>query len=76
MTEGTRQAYPTALTDQQWDILNPLLPVKKGKGRNQEVDLREILNAIFYLLRTGCHPTPLSVLRPGKPAFLVKYGTF
>lgn len=54
MTERTRKAYPTDLTDQQWDTLHPLLPVKKGKGRNQEVDLREILNALFYWLRTGC----------------------
>ena len=54
MTEGTRKAYQTDLTDQQWAILQPLLPVKKGKGRNQEVDLREILNAILYLIRTGC----------------------
>jgi len=53
MTEGTRKAYSTDLTDLQWDILQPLLPVKTGKGRNQEVPLREILNAIFYWLRTG-----------------------
>jgi len=54
MTERTRQAYSTDLTDQAWSILFPLLPVKKGKGRKQEVPLREILNAIFYWLRTGC----------------------
>jgi len=54
MTDGTRQAYPTDLTDQQWDILRPLLPAKKGKGRHQKVALREIVNAIFYWLRTGC----------------------
>jgi putative transposase len=54
MTQVSRRAYPTDLTDPQWDILQPLLPVKTGKGRNQEVDLREILNAIFYWHRTGC----------------------
>ena len=54
MTSSLRQAYPTDLTDDEWNILHPLLPVKTGKGRNQEVDLREIVNAIFYWLRTGC----------------------
>jgi len=54
MTERTRKAYPTDLTDDQWNILRPLIPPKVGKGRNQEVDLREIVNAIFYWLRTGC----------------------
>ena len=54
MTHATRKSYATDLGDEQWNILKPLLPVKKGKGRNQEVDLREICNAIFYWLRTGC----------------------
>lgn len=54
MTAPARKSYPTDLTDARWDILNPLLPVKKGKGRNQKVDLREIVNAILYLIRTGC----------------------
>jgi putative transposase len=50
----TRKAYTTDLTDPEWAIIQPLLPVKTGKGRNQEVPLREIVNAIFYWLRTGC----------------------
>jgi putative transposase len=47
MIKGTRKAYPTDLTDPEWDILKPLRPVKIGKGRNQEVDLREIVNGMF-----------------------------
>jgi putative transposase len=54
MITSIRKAYPTDLTDDEWNILHPLLPVKTGKGRNQAVDLREIVNAIFYWLRTGC----------------------
>jgi len=54
MPENIRPAYPTDLSDTQWNILQPLIPPKIGKGRNQEVDLREIVNAIFYWLRTGC----------------------
>jgi len=54
MSEGIRKPYSTDLTDPQWERLQPLLPVKTGKGRNQGVPLREIVNAIFYVLRTGC----------------------
>jgi putative transposase len=54
MTEQSRKAYPTDLSDSQWDLVHPLLPCKVGQGRNQAVPLREIVNAIFYWLRTGC----------------------
>lgn len=49
-----RKAYPTDLKDSEWDILKPLLPEAKQGGRPRSVDLREILNAIFYRERTGC----------------------
>jgi putative transposase len=49
-----RKAYPSDLSDAEWLILKPLLPKPKGFGHPQEVDLREILNAIFYVQRTGC----------------------
>ena len=50
---NSRQAYATDLTDPQWEIVKPLLPVAKT-GRPRTVALREVLNAIFYFLRTGC----------------------
>ena len=49
----TRQAYPSDLTQAQWEFLAPLLPAAKPGGRPRSVDLREILNAIFYFLK-GC----------------------
>jgi len=49
-----RPAHPTDLTDAQWALLVPLLPPPKPGGRPRTVNLREILNAIFYLLRAGC----------------------
>ena len=51
-----RKAYPSDLTDDQWSILEPLLspPRTDGLGRPREVDLREVVNAILYLNRTGC----------------------
>jgi putative transposase len=48
-----RKAYPSDLTDDQWAILEPLIPVNRA-GRPRQVDLREVLNAIFYLTRSGC----------------------
>jgi putative transposase len=50
----SRKAYPTDLTDKEWDILKEYLPGAKPGGRPRSVDLREILNGIFYRLRTGC----------------------
>lgn len=49
-----RERYPTDLTDSQWRILEPLIPPAKPGGRPREQDMREILNGMFYLLRTGC----------------------
>ncbi len=49
-----RKAYPSDLTDAEWELLEPLLPALAGTGRPVTVDRREILNAIFYQLRTGC----------------------
>ena len=49
-----RQAYPSDLSDAEWKVLEPLFPKPKGFGRPRTVDLREILNAIFYVQRTGC----------------------
>ena len=49
-----RKAYPSDLTDEQWDVLAPLLPAAKSGGRPRSVDLREIVNGILYTLRSGC----------------------
>jgi putative transposase len=51
-----RKAYPSDLTDGQWAILEPLIPAARtaGGGRPREVDMREVVNTIFYLNRTGC----------------------
>ena len=49
-----RKPYPTDLKDDEWEILEPLIPSAKSGGRPREVDIREILNALFYRMRTGC----------------------
>jgi putative transposase len=50
-----KKLYASDLTDAQWKILQPLLyPKRKGPGRPVELDLRQVVNAIFYGIRTGC----------------------
>ncbi len=48
-----RKAYPSDLTDAQWDLLEPLIPTHEV-GRPRTNDMREVLNAILYLNRSGC----------------------
>jgi putative transposase len=47
-------AYPSDLTNVEWRILEPLLPLPSRHGRPRKYALRAVLNAIFYVLRTGC----------------------
>ena len=48
----TRQRYPSDLSDEQWQAIEPL--VAKTMGRPPTVDRREVAGAILYLVRTGC----------------------
>jgi len=49
-----RRAYPTDLTDAQWQRLEPLLRPNTGAGRPTTLELREIINALLYMKQTGC----------------------
>lgn len=49
-----RARYPSDVTDAQWRLIAPLLPAPKTGGRPEKHPRREIVNAILYLLRTGC----------------------
>ncbi|HEX9412746.1 MAG TPA: transposase, partial [Ktedonobacterales bacterium] len=49
-----RRAYPTDLSDAEFAYLGPLLPPPRSPGRPRVHPPREILNAIFYVLRSGC----------------------
>jgi putative transposase len=51
---GMRKPYPTDLSDAEWIYIEPHMPAPKGRGRPRTHDLREILNAVFYLLKSGC----------------------
>jgi transposase len=50
----TRKTYPSDLSDREWQLLESLLPPEKPRGKRRSVDLREIVNGIFYLLHNGC----------------------
>jgi putative transposase len=49
-----RKPYSTELSDAEWECLEPHLPAPKANGRPRIYPLREILNAIFYVVRSGC----------------------
>lgn len=60
-TETDRATYrqagdrlPSDLTDAEWERLGPLIPSAKPGGRPRKTEMRSAMNAIFYLLRTGC----------------------
>ncbi len=46
--------YPSDLTDAEWAVIEPLIPQAKRGGRPRETDMREVMNAVRYVLRTGC----------------------
>ncbi len=50
-----RKAYTSDLSENQWLKIKKLLPLgKQGAGRPIEIDMREAINAMFYVLKTGC----------------------
>jgi transposase len=46
--------YPSDLTDAEWELVEPLIPPAKRGGRRREVDVREVVNGLLYVLSTGC----------------------
>jgi len=55
--DQVRKKYPSDLTDEQWAIVAPLIPPAKAGprgGHPRQVDMREVLNTLFYLNRSGC----------------------
>jgi putative transposase len=49
------RVYTSDVSDKEWEIIEPLLPLEgEGPGRPLELDMRQVVNAIFYVVRTGC----------------------
>lgn len=68
-----RKIYPSDISDSEWEVIEPLLPAPKGFGHPRTIDLREILNAIFYVQRTGCQ---WEMLPHDFPPYTTVYGYF
>jgi putative transposase len=47
------QTYPTDLTDRKWDYIKDMIPAAKAGGRPRNLDMRQVLNAILYILVSG-----------------------
>ena len=57
------KVYPSDLTDKQWNLIKPHIPDAKEGGRPRTTDMRQVVNAIFYQLRTGCQWKYLGSMR-------------
>ncbi len=49
-----RKSYPSDLTAKQWRIIAPLIPEAKLGGRPRNADILEVINGVFYILKSGC----------------------
>ena len=49
-----RKSYPSDVTDGQWRLIEPSISPPRWGGRPREVNMREVVNAILYVVRTGC----------------------
>ena len=72
--------YPSDLTDAEWAIVAPMIPPGRDGGRRRSVNVREVLNGIFYVLWTGCRwkalpkdPPPKSTV-PGVRVIAERFG--
>ena len=52
--DRSRLRYPSDLTDDEWQFIEPLIPPAKRGGRRREVNVREVMNGVMYVLSTGC----------------------
>ncbi len=60
--------YPSGLTDAEWALAEAMIPPAKRGGRKRSVDVREVLNGIFYVLSTGCQWNAVPTDLPPKSA--------
>ena len=54
MNSKSRKPYPSDLSDEQWRLIESLIPPAKPGDRFRSVNMREVFNGVLYLLRTGC----------------------
>lgn len=52
--KAVRKSYPTDLTDEQWELIKPMIPLAKTGGRPRTTDMKKVFNALLYIVRAGC----------------------
>ena len=52
--DRSKLRYPSDLTDDEWELVKPLIPPAKRGGNKRHVDVREIVDGLMYILSTGC----------------------
>jgi len=71
-----RKPYPSDLTDTEWRLLEPRVPPAKTGGRKRTVNMREVMNAIYYVLKSGCQWNMLPHEFPPKGTVYHYYNTW
>ena len=71
-----RKPYPSDLTDEQWDLIELVIPAAKPGGRPRETDMREVINAMLYINRSGYQWDMLPHDLPPKSTVYEYFGTW
>lgn len=76
MEAVARKSYPSDLTDEQWELMELVIPAAKPGGRPRETDMREVINAMLYINRSGCQWDMLPHDLPPKSTVYEYFGTW
>ena len=76
MDAKARKPYPSDVTDAQWELIELMIPKPKPGGRPRSVEMREVVNAIFYLNRAGCQWDMLPHELPPKSSVYEYFATW
>lgn len=71
-----RKPYPSDLTDEQWELVELVIPAAKSGGRPRGVEMREVVNAMLYIARSGCQWDMLPHDLPPKSTVYEYFGTW
>jgi putative transposase len=76
MENVARKPYPSDVTDEQWELIELVIPAAKPGGRPRGVEMREVINALLYLNRSGCQWDMLPHDLPPKSTVYEYFGTW
>ena len=67
--------YPSDVTDDEWAHIAPLIPPAKRGGRKRNVDVRDVVNGLMYILSTGCQWRAIPKDLPPRCSAILSFGT-